>query len=1067
MQQIREQYLKVWQAAYDKLNNEQKLAVETIEGPVLVVAGPGTGKTDLLTVRVGNILLKTDASPHNILCMTFTDSGVIAMRERLERYIGPEAYNVNIQTYHSFCSTVIRENMQYFGDYRDLQPVSELESAQVFRDLIDGLDKEHPLARLKGNKYYDEGRYKELFKLMKQEHWLPETIREAFDEYKKVISDPVTSPFVYQKRTLNKETNTYFEIGSLKIREINNQLEKYSKTVAAANEYDNYNRLMADMERYDFQDMILWVLEKFRKHDELLAKYQERFQYVLVDEYQDTNGSQNELLELLISYWELPNIFIVGDDDQSIFRFQGANMNSILDFRQRHNPVEVVLTENYRSNQIILDTAMQLIDNNEERLVKKFPHLVKNLREARSEKLPENPEPEILRYANEMQEEADIIRRILALRDAGVNLNEVAIIYTKHNLAENLIRYFMQKKIPVNVKKRVNVLFENDVVRLCKILEYISSEYQKPHSGEDLFEILHYDFFGITPLDVAAVSVFVNSVTKNEDGYPSPRVRWREVLADPESLSRAGVKDILKVSKVSAMVESWIGSIPNLTIQTLIEKILNESGMLNQMLSDPDMSWKMQLLGTFYDLIKEETAKSPGMSLAKMVETINFMKETKVELPVTRIIFNKAGINFLTAYGAKGLEFEHVFMIRCIQSAWEVKKAGNREFPLPPTLTSATSENSDEDDRRLFYVGMTRAKNYLYISYPDSIGQEKDQQPSKFVSEIRKAGQEIQPEKVDETLVLSYRSELMKYYSGEVKIIDHELVDRILENFKISVTSLNKFLKCRLAFYFENLLRVPMGRNSYLGFGNAIHYAMEQFFADINRSSPRSYGQVAKLTGFFEKGMEKYKSHFTDAEYGDLMKYGSDTLTQYYDVYSKEWLNVPEYFIEYDIKQTEYNGVPISGKLDRVNIYNGYVTVTDYKTGTIEKEKTNSYREDKKNQIGGDYWRQIMFYRLLLDGDKRNNWNMREGIISGMEKDKQSGKFKQAIIPVIAEDLEFVGNQLTEAYREIKNHKFTPGCGEENCRWCNFVSRNMPPTLPVGTPDTEEADQEPVFEPGI
>lgn len=170
-----------------------------------------------------------------------------------------------------------------------------------------------------------------------------------------------------------------YNAGDLKIKTINTELEKYSSTVAAAAELPNYNQLMRKNERFDYQDMILWVIEKFKQHDELVAKYQEKYQYILVDEYQDTNGAQNNLLFTLADYWEKPNLFIVGDDDQSIFRFQGANMNSILDFKEKYQPVEIVLTNNYRSSQKILDRARMLIENNEERLVKNIHILPKNL----------------------------------------------------------------------------------------------------------------------------------------------------------------------------------------------------------------------------------------------------------------------------------------------------------------------------------------------------------------------------------------------------------------------------------------------------------------------------------------------------------------------------------------------------------------------------------------------------------------------------------------------------------------------------------------------------------------
>ncbi len=1065
MDKIRQQYRTVWQQAYDRLNDNQQKAVNTIEGPVMVVAGPGTGKTDLLAVRIGNILMQTDVFPHNILCMTFTDAGVIAMRNRLEKYIGPDAYNVSIQTFHSFCNNVIRENLQFFGDFRDLQALTDLEKVEVFRELIDGFPDDHKLKRVKGEIYYDAGRLENLFKVMKQENWTGKYISDKYDDYMAMIMDPLRSPYIYKKKTTTDERT--YEIGEIRMGLVNVDIEKYSKVVAASAELDNYNRILRSRERFDFQDMILWVLDKFKNNETLLARYQERYQYILVDEYQDTNGAQNELINLLASYWEKPNLFIVGDDDQSIFRFQGANMSSVLDFREMYQPEEIVLTHNYRSSQVILDAAGRLISNNADRLVARFRHLIKNLVEARTEKPEFSPEPVILRYANIAQEEADIARRIMELRASGVNLNDVAIIYTKHAAGANLIRYFMQKKIPVNVKNRINVLFEKDVERICNLLEYISSEYARPHSREDMcHELLHYDFLGVSPRDVAAISIFVNKGLKNDGSLERTKLCWRNVISSREALKIAEVNNPDSVLRVSEMIESWIGSVPNFTVQMILDKVLNESGLLNRMLADLDVTWKMQLLSTFYDFVKAETARAPGMSLKDLVNMVGLMKETRLELPVVRIISNKDGVNFLSAHGAKGLEFEHVFIIRCNPNMWESKKSGNSEFSMPPNIAKSTGENSDEDERRLFYVAMTRAKNFLYVSYPENDESEKLQQPSKFLAEMRKNTDQPPLITVNDMSVVMYKAELMKNMTGELQLIDKNMVDRLLEEFKVSVTSLNKYLKCRVAFYFETLLKVPGGRNKHTGFGSAMHYAMEQFFNDIKSSSPRSHGQVSKLTGFFEKGMDKYRSHFTEQEYDNYLKHGITSLQNYYNAYSDGWLRVPDYSIEYNISQTEYEGVPISGKLDRVNIFDGFVTVTDYKTGPPDTGKIKDFRNDKDG-LGGEYWRQIMFYYLLLNGDKKHGWKMKEGIIDFLEEDNKTGKLKQFPIEVSEDGLNHVGNLVKDVYTQIKLHNFSPGCGEENCRWCNFVGRNMPATLPEADADTEESEFEVAFDPSV
>ncbi|MGB4958639.1 MAG: ATP-dependent DNA helicase [Saprospiraceae bacterium] len=799
---------------------------------------------------------------------------------------------------------------------------------------------------------------------------------------------------------------------------------------------------MLDHQRFDFQDMILWVIEKFKTNPDLLAKYQERYQYILVDEYQDTNGSQNELLFLLIDFWDNPNVFIVGDDDQSIFRFQGANMNSIIHFKEKYHPLEIVLTENYRSSQKILDRAKILIEYNQERLVNKYPYLIKDITESRAKRSFEASEPEINEYINEAQEESGIIQKIDELHRLGVDYREIAIIYTRHNTVDNLVRYYSQKKIPINVKKKVNVLNEYEVIKIIKILEYLHAEFTKPHSGDYLmFEILHFDCFEISALDVAALSIFCSK--KEETSTDTDKYeKWRNVVSNRNKLSQAEVSDVQKILKVAQIIEGWISAIANVTIQTLIEKVLTESNMLHNILSDPDKSWKLQVVNTFFDYIKTEGAKRKGLSLQDVVSMISLMIETNIELPIYKLITNTNGINFLTAYAAKGLEFEHVFIMRCNKNMWESKQSGHNEYSISPNITSSIPAPDDNDDRRLFYVAMTRAKDFLYISYVAQDEKDKPVPVSKFVAEVMPEGEQSQKIDVDPTLVFDYKAELMKYEKGEAVLIDGPLVDRLLQNFKMSSTSLNKYLRCRLTFYFETILRVPKGRSATMGFGNAVHYALEMFFKDLQASSPRSMASAGKLIELFEKGMDKYKSHFTAQEYNNYTTHGQKILREYYDEYSSSWLAIPAFELEYNIPSVEYQGVPISGKLDRVNIYSDHISVTDYKTGKYDSKKLSGPKSEE--DTGGDYWRQIVFYKLLLDSDKRNSWVMKSGFMNFIEKDKTSGKYKNEVINVEPFEMEIVGKQLTDAYQEIKQHIFMPGCGDKECQWCNFVLKNMP-----------------------
>jgi DNA helicase II / ATP-dependent DNA helicase PcrA len=213
-------------------------------------------------------------------------------------------------------------------------------------------------------------------------------------------------------------------------------------------------------------------------------------------------------------------------------------------------------------------------------------------------------------------------------------------------------------------------------------------------------------------------------------------------------------------------------------------------------------------------------------------------------------------------------------------------------------------------------------------------------------------------------------------------------------------------------------------------------------------------GSVSKLTDYFVKGMDNFKSHFTAQEFENYSKHGIKVLTEYYEEYQREWLIPVKYELEHNIPMTEYQGVPISGKLDRINVYDNHISVTDYKTGKYDSSKLKG-PSGEEGDTGGDYWRQIIFYRLLLDGDKRHDWVMQKGVMDFVEKDGNE-KFRKVEFTVDPFETEMVGKQLTETYKNIKNHIFTPGCGDEKCHWCNFVLRNMPAATTPGDEDTEE-----------
>lgn len=1032
-------FTKEFYQAVESRNTEQQSAIRQIEGPVLVLAGPGTGKTEVLSLRIGNILQETDTEPHHILCLTYTESGALAMRARLTKHIGPAAYNVHIHTFHAFCNMVIQENPQHFGFYRELQPLSDLERVELLMEIIDGLPHEHVLRRLKGDMYYESKRMGNLFDLMKKENWSPQHITMAIESYIKEARD--SDEFIAKRKAGR------YQKGDFREDWFNEKvIGKMDLVQSAVDLFHTYQAKMRSVDRYDFNDMLRWVYDAFGKDPDLLATYQEKFLYVLVDEFQDTNGLQLDILRQLLSYWEdQPNIFIVGDDDQSIYRFQGANVENIDAFLKHYLPETVVLTKNYRSTQYILNAASDLIAHNKERIIHRIQGLSKDL--IASAVWAESPDKvKIVEYETNRHEQSSLASRLKNLYESGSLTREsVAVIYRKHKQAEDLVKVLENLGVPVELKRKVNILNEPFIWNIILVIRYFWENYRRsPNVQNTLYRMMHFRYFQIDPRDVAILAVHALPESREE-----PRKNVRDLLDNAELYKTLELHDPARLRHFSDFLLKTEKELFEDTFQVFFEKLLTRSGILQFMYTSPERRYLFQVITSMFDLIKQESEKNPRFSFEEFLEMISKLELHNIPVSATRITKQESGVQFLTAHSAKGLEFDRVFMIDCLENNWEKQRTSQNEFSLPPTLVPATKIFSEEDERRLFYVAMTRAKKELEISFGRFNEEGREYSRSKFVEELLSGGNAVfQRTGSDGDAMIDFLFERFRVKPEEsVELLDHELIDLRLEGFELSVTAVNKYLECPRKFYFENILRIPAARNVNMGFGSAIHRALEQFFNQFyeGRKDALSY-----LLESFEQAMQYYKSHFTEIEFENRLVYGKQVLTDYYDQYNTEWQKPQELHQEYKIKNVEYRGVPLTGFLDKIEVFGDGVVVTDYKTGKFRSEKFQ--RPSEKSEYGGDYWRQIVYYHLLIDIDPRQHWHMKRGVVEFIEPGS-NGKYYRKHIDVTPEDINILSSQIETVYEAIRAHRFEEGC--EECYWCQLVQAEFKPTV---TPNAEVAD---------
>ncbi len=1026
------------------LNAQQRAAVEHIDGSTLVIAGPGTGKTHILAARIGQILTVTDTQPYNILCLTFTDAGVQAMRERLMSLIGPAAHKVHISTFHSFCNRVIQDNLDLFGR-QDLTQLDELERRQIIRQLLDELPHEHALKRGRGSDiYFYEKHLADLFKLIKTEAWTPQYISRKIDDW--IAYLPQNPDFQYK---VNKKGQ--FAKGDLKTETIADEVEKMEKLKAGAQLYYRFEALKAAANRYDFDDMVLWVIDAFDRFPFLLRGYQEQFLYFLVDEFQDTNGSQNRVLSQLIGFWEQPNIFIVGDDDQAIYEFQGARLKSLVDFYETYKKdvKVVVLKDNYRSSQNILDAARNLVENNELRILNNIQGL--NLEKKLSAKgnvAASNIQPQIIEYPNRTHEVIDIVQQIEVLTTLNPPLSTTAIIYARHRQIEPFIALFDKQGVSYTVRRALNVLDDSLIQNLRLLLTYIALESRQPFSGEYLlFKILNMRFLEVLQQDVLKLTTYLakknpqNTEEEREtllEETNNVKMTWRENLSQ---LPRIKLLDKNKITTFSTHLESWIAAANNDPLPVLIEHILNQSGLLTWILKEKYKTEYTQIIYTFFDFVKNETSKRPRLTLPEFLKTLDLMDANNIRLEFIKNTVAKDGSNpvvLTTAHSAKGLEFDRVFIVDAVKTEWEEAKSGSvYRFKLPESLTFTVEADATEARRRLFYVATTRAKEHLTVSYARSDGRGKGLMQTQFLDEMKL--NTLEKRQLDDDAVLDSQIALLtEGVEIELDLLEKAFVKNVLKDFQLSISALNAYLDCPLSFYFSYILKVPSQPSEYFQYGEAVHFAFRKLFGEMLRSKEKQFPSGDEFVNYFETDLQRRRPFFEHTDFERRLENGVNNLRLYYNQF------VHKFSKTVVVEKTviaEIDSVPVRGILDKIEYRaDGSVHIVDYKTGKQADEKLR--RPSARNPLGGDYWRQLVFYKLLYENFRANLIRVTSGEISHVEADVR-GHFKTKTFDFEPKDSQILRGQISESWQRIQAQDFK-GCGKKTCAWCNFMKNNKP-----------------------
>jgi DNA helicase-2/ATP-dependent DNA helicase PcrA len=987
---MQQQSATEFEKAYQLLNTKQKQAVDTIEGPVMVVAGPGTGKTQILTLRIAKILAETQVDPENILALTFTTAGVRAMRDRLRSYIHDEAYRVSIFTFHSFAEHVLTQYRDYFPAYEFAQIITDVEKVQLLEEILD----QHEFSALVS--LYD--RYRSLTQIMqtinhiKQEGISPVEFEAKLGPWEEAL---LSAPEMFYKRATGPH-----QVGDLKPTEQQKVARRVKRATELATVYTAYQRALQKRNRYDFSDMILTVRQALEENPVLKLDLQERYQYFLVDEHQDTNEGQNRLIELLTDAEHLngqPNLFTVGDEKQSIYLFQGASDKAFSHFQSHYSAVQVItLTENYRSTKPILAAAHSLI--------------TKSLPTATAlDSNQSQPVPVAIREFSDYKFELLFVAEAIEQKlKSGVPPEEIAVVYRSNKHLADIKQLFLQRGVPYQVLSRDTLLDDPAIMMLIYLFRVINN----PTDDASLGKLLLAEFLGFDALEVTATLRAYAKATRTGTAAGHGLIDFLQSVDTYQPL-----RQLIADSKTFAA---------NHPFSETFKRVVDTSGYLNWVLSRPDSRSALRKVEVLFNEIRKQSETHKTYQLKDFIDFVTATETYNLQIEVTAARVG-TGVQCMTAHGAKGLEFEYVYLINTTQNNWE-KSRGTTDLAIPIDRY----QGSIDDERRLFYVAVTRAKRYLHISSARQDWTGRALEPSQFISELGDTATEFLSTNEFER---EHECDLNVFLGVEKatdSIFDPEYLAQRFWAENLSVTALNNYLACPKKYLFRNLIKLPDVYTPALRYGNAVHDALEQFF--LASVAAQAVLSRTELLQKFESAMAK--AGFSEQDYQRFLNQGRQSLGMYYDYYHTGWtLKVRlEEYIRATLKVGEHE-LTLSGKIDKLEFLEtqdgGPVRVVDYKTGKTFSEKSN-----KAQKLALE--RQIQFYHLLLSGYRDHTVTVTEAVLDFVEP-AHTGNFEQKTLTVTEADLTALRDEIVAMADAIESGFFLQqSCQKRDCEYCRL-----------------------------
>lgn len=1022
------------------LNEKQKEAVEFNKGDLLIIAGAGTGKTSVITERIIHIINSGWAKPSQILALTFTEKAAQEMQTRIDERMEYGYDEPYISTFHSFCDHIIRDegyNIGLDGGY------SLLSTAQAYIFLRKHLyDMPFKTLLPKGN---------------------PTKFLNDFLKHVSRLQDEDVSPEEYVKYAQSLPKSTPAE------------KDEYARVNELANGYKKYAELKILDSRVDFGDLILLTIKLFREKSNILEKYRKRFKYILVDEFQDTNYTQNVLVNVLKGEKEGPSLTVVGDDDQAIYKFRGAAISNILQFKERYPKAhEIVLTENYRSKQEILDSAHVLIRHNDPNRLEVTEKIDKRLiargvfdddKNAVNLMVSQRETGEAERVAEEIMKltgygelvkqredrdsqtfdekgQSTLLDSQEPGKEAKYKFSDIAILVRANANADVFVQELRNKGIRYKLGGARGLYFREEIKNIIAFLRVLTdytdevSMYKlltmgiwnfSPREYMDLIQLAREEKISVLELLEAEWKIKVGGENFKEEDFKEIDSKIMDKILSPQAI--AGVSTLLMLLDTSMKKIKEGRSL----VEILYDFVMN-SRYINMFLDkdDAESLFAVSNINKFFDLVKNYEKDNPDSNIYEYVDYLNYSIQIGESPLVDSVDMNELNaVNIMTVHSAKGLEFPVVFIVNLVSDRFPTRSRSDA-LPIPEELIKETGieDLSDkganiQEERRLFYVGATRAKEKLFLTASNFYGDAKrKKKPSIFLYEI--LDRNVDEEFTKKVQVDDFTDDFIHLTSIEgldQSIIPSKEIMNIVKRF--SYSQLNVYESCPRKYEYAYILRIPTKGNASTAFGTTVHNTLKDFYTLLLRSKESLVGIVEaptkdELLALYEKNW--IRSGYESKKQEELRKKAGKTIMKmYFDkVYSSKEtpLRLEESF------GVHFGDVVFSGKIDRIDLVgekNGIqeVCIVDYKTGS-EKDAS----EIKKDL-------QLPLYALVAEG----KFGLK--VVGAKYVFVETGNVVD--VNVSQERREEAKEKLISSIESVKtgNFKASPGFG---CRYCDFNS---------------------------